>query len=123
MHLQRLVISCPLPALASCALQLGCLNPHRCPGWQDARHTCMCMQMAAASRVKVDSMTNIATVAFKERDFSECFKWCDKALRWSPHLLLLRSESLCMPSYMHKPAHYPPQTWRDASLRYCSFWS
>jgi hypothetical protein len=47
------------------------------------------MQMAAASKVKVDSMTNIATVAFKERDFSECFKWCDKALRWAPVRSLL----------------------------------
>ena len=38
-------------------------------------------QMSAASKVKVDSMTNLAMAAFKERDFSECFKWCDKALR------------------------------------------
>lgn len=39
------------------------------------------VQMAAASKTKVDSMTNLATVAFKERNLPECFKWCDKALR------------------------------------------
>ncbi|CAK0786960.1 hypothetical protein CVIRNUC_010174 [Coccomyxa viridis] len=37
-------------------------------------------QMALASKAKVDSMTNLATVAFKEDNFQDCFKWCDKAL-------------------------------------------
>lgn len=61
--------------------------------------------MTAASKVKVDSMTNIATVAFKERDFSECFKWCDKALRWVPHLPLSRIESCaCSATYA---GHFP----------------
>ena len=38
-------------------------------------------QAAAASKAKVDCMTNLALVAQKQRDFSECFRWCDKALR------------------------------------------
>ena len=41
----------------------------------------LCAQMALASKAKVDSMTNLATVAFKEGNFQDCFKWCDKALR------------------------------------------
>lgn len=40
------------------------------------------MQMAKASKDKVDCMTNLALVAQKERRFTDCFKWCDKALRW-----------------------------------------
>lgn len=38
-------------------------------------------QLAAASKDKVDCMTNLALVAQKQRNFTECFKWCDKALR------------------------------------------
>ncbi|BDA50340.1 probable peptidyl-prolyl cis-trans isomerase FKBP5 [Coccomyxa sp. Obi] len=38
-------------------------------------------QLAAASKDKVDCMTNLALVAQKERRFTDCFKWCDKALR------------------------------------------
>ena len=41
----------------------------------------LCTQMALAGKAKVDSMTNLATVAFKEGNFQDCFKWCDKALR------------------------------------------
>ncbi len=45
------------------------------------REVGLCAQMALASKAKVDSMTNLATVAFKEDNFQDCFKWCDKALR------------------------------------------
>ena len=51
----------------------------RCPISID--ETSLCTQMALASKAKVDSMTNLATVAFKEGNFQDCFKWCDKALR------------------------------------------
>ncbi|EIE22917.1 hypothetical protein COCSUDRAFT_64037 [Coccomyxa subellipsoidea C-169] len=39
------------------------------------------LKLAAASRDKVDCMTNLALVAQKERRFTDCFKWCEKALR------------------------------------------
>ena len=29
-------------------------------------------------------MTNLALAAQRQRNFSECFRWCDKALRWAP---------------------------------------
>lgn len=51
------------------------------------------MQMAAASKDKVDCMTNLALVAQKERRFPDCFKWCGKALRWGQ----LSMEYPCVP--------------------------
>lgn len=41
-------------------------------------------QAAAASKIKVDCMTNLALAAQKQRNFSECFRWCEKALRCAP---------------------------------------
>ncbi len=59
------------------------------------------MQLAAASKDKVDCMTNLALVAQKERRFTDCFKWCDKALRWDtcPGCTLVShsTDLLCLP--------------------------
>lgn len=53
------------------------------------------MQAAAASKCKVDCMTNLALVAQKQRDFSECFRWCDKALRCVLVLACSASQMAC----------------------------
>ena len=40
-------------------------------------------------------MTNLALVAQKRREFSECFRWCDKALRCALALPLRQPLSVC----------------------------
>ena len=41
-------------------------------------------QAQAASRVKVACLLNLALMEQRSERFSECFSWCDKALRCAP---------------------------------------
>jgi hypothetical protein len=46
------------------------------------------MQAQACSSLKAACHVNLALIAQKEADYTEAFKWCDKALRYAFQLSL-----------------------------------
>ena len=68
------------PSEAQAAIGFHLLYPFQLAG-DSKQAVVIAMQAQAASRVKVACMLNLALMEQRSERFSECFSWCNKALR------------------------------------------
>ena len=47
--------------------------------------TQLVLQATAASNAKASCLTNLALISQREGNLTECFSWCEKALRWDAY--------------------------------------